>query len=649
MALRKALVFVFLGSLLLRALYFLEHTATPGFAVPLLDQKYYVLFAEAIAGGKDLSRFGGFRPILYPAFLALFIAPFGSAGTVVAVAAQHLLGACTAVLVGCVAARLARGSTTAALAGGLLYGFAGPVLFLEGELLIESTMPLLVALTLLAAAHATESTPRPALLWWTVAGALAALTAQARPNMLLVYPAFGLLAALLWLLDRRWVSLVPLAALPVILVVQVLFGFVNQAQSGRFQLVTSAGGINFYVGNNRTADGMIPRVAYSTTYEGEYRDSIAEFSVVEYRRAMAEAGLPASDDPNVISRYWTERTVEEIRADPVRWVGLMVRKVLLTLANSEIPNVESFAFARAEESLLLRLNPIRWALILTLLPAGCWLAWRRGSRALLTFLVLFLLLYAASFILFFVNGRFRIPLWPAACAIAGVGVAYLIELRRPPAVARAPLLLGAALGLVSLGGSALVPRETFAEAFFFRSLAHYERRAYAEALRDVEATLRLEPPTGDRLMHAGNVQFALGDFEAAIASYNRALALEPGEPRTHNNIGAALEELGRYREALAAYQRALDIAPRHRTALVNAALLELRGDMIDQAAAHLALAQSVESTGNDAALLAARGLLALAQGDRVEAARLLDQAHALAPAATTRLVEQSSQPIDLGP
>ena len=62
---------------------------------------------------------------------------------------------------------------------------------------------------------------------------------------------------------------------------------------------------------------------------------------------------------------------------------------------------------------------------------------------------------------------------------------------------------------------------------------------------------------------------AQGDWEAALAGYDRALVLVPDHLATLNNRGCMLRALQRYDESLAAYDRALAIDPDHVPALVN--------------------------------------------------------------------------------
>jgi Flp pilus assembly protein TadD len=69
-----------------------------------------------------------------------------------------------------------------------------------------------------------------------------------------------------------------------------------------------------------------------------------------------------------------------------------------------------------------------------------------------------------------------------------------------------------------------------------------------------------------------------GQTEAALESFDRALAIEPRFAKAHCNRGVALAELGQWQEALASYDQALRIAPGLASAHSNraAVLLKLR-------------------------------------------------------------------------
>ena len=65
----------------------------------------------------------------------------------------------------------------------------------------------------------------------------------------------------------------------------------------------------------------------------------------------------------------------------------------------------------------------------------------------------------------------------------------------------------------------------------------------------------LPPPLSS---HAG-IYYEQGKLEAAIAMYQKALALEPNFPEAYNNLGNALREAGRSEEAIACYTACIQL------------------------------------------------------------------------------------------
>ena len=114
-AYRRTLLWVFALATLVRLVYAGEHSRSPFFGVPILDEKYYDTVAQAMVEGKDFSRINpGFRPLLYPAFVAAGYRLSSDGGLVITTWLQHLLGVLTAVLVAALAMRLYRRASAAA-------------------------------------------------------------------------------------------------------------------------------------------------------------------------------------------------------------------------------------------------------------------------------------------------------------------------------------------------------------------------------------------------------------------------------------------------------------------------------------------------------------------------------------------------------
>jgi len=79
--------------------------------------------------------------------------------------------------------------------------------------------------------------------------------------------------------------------------------------------------------------------------------------------------------------------------------------------------------------------------------------------------------------------------------------------------------------------------------------------------RALKETTQVSPVQAGAHLNLGNALARQGRFEEALASYGRALALDPRFPEAHINQGHALLELGRLEEALESYRRAIAARP----------------------------------------------------------------------------------------
>ena len=67
----------------------------------------------------------------------------------------------------------------------------------------------------------------------------------------------------------------------------------------------------------------------------------------------------------------------------------------------------------------------------------------------------------------------------------------------------------------------------------------------------------------------GEVYSSLGNHKNAIASYNRAIEVEPNYAEAYNNLGVTLNKLGRNEEAITSLNRAIDLWPNYAEAYNN--------------------------------------------------------------------------------
>jgi protein O-GlcNAc transferase len=115
--------------------------------------------------------------------------------------------------------------------------------------------------------------------------------------------------------------------------------------------------------------------------------------------------------------------------------------------------------------------------------------------------------------------------------------------------------------------------------------AHFElgnalatAKQQAAAVASYDRVIALQPAFAMAYHNRGVALKELMKVEEALASYDRALALDPGYATAHNNRGVVLMALQRIKEALASYDRAIALKPDYAMAHYNRgnALLNLR-------------------------------------------------------------------------
>jgi len=654
---RKALVLLVLLGLVLRIGFYVEHANNPSFGVPTLDQKYYDTVARMLLAGEDLHELHGFRPLLYPMFLAAMYQLGGTWGVDLALLVQHFLGIATGVIVALMGARIFR-HRLSGLIGGVLFMLAPLPLFFEGELLIEPGYIFLIFLGLWLHLHTAQTRGWKSAGLWLLCGAMVVLASQARANILVflaIYPAF---AARRWWQTRASAAGLPLLGLAGAVGMMIPWGIINLKQADEFHLVTNAGGVNFYLGNRQTANGMFGEdvaTALSdlslsnksetvSTSSERYEDLVEVWAREAYAADMRAQGRQSANDPKAISEYWTQRTLAEIKEHPANWLRLLAKKSWLMLWHREVPNNKDFAFVLGEY-FSLRLLPVRWIVLLLLAPAGVWAASRFQNRDGLFIVLFYVCIYSAGNVAFFICDRYRYPIWPAMAILAGGGLIASLEMirrRRWAGIAGvlAVMSLMAAISLPNWFGAKL---PNFAQDYFFRSTASYEKGHYEEALRDVDQSLKLDSLNVGSVEHRGNVLFALNRLPEARDAYEQTLKLIPGNSGVWNNLGATYEALGATNEALAAYQRATECKPPKPMAFLGMAFIQIRAGQLDAATATLDRLAALQPNPSLASV-AARSVLERRRGHAQQADQLEQQVRARDASVMDWVIERVAKP-----
>jgi tetratricopeptide (TPR) repeat protein len=497
-----------------------------------LDTAYYVTLANRVAAEGVLAPIGAF--FVSPLYVYFLAAVFAAGGTLLAAQLiQIALGAFGVALLVATAGHWF--GQRAALAAGALMILTGTFTFNEVLILQSALDPFLVAAALYALTR-IEGGGRGAL---AAAGVSLALLALNRPNAIV----FAFAAAVVvfvgqWRDGRLARGAILVAGLLAVLGVNAAR---NYAVSGDFVLIASHGGLNFYIGNHERADGTYtPVPGITPSIAGQAGDS-ARVAESELGRALSAAE---------VSNYFARRALAWMIEHPVDALTLWVRKTAILLNRVDVPLNHSYVFYTREPYSFLRLLAVGpWLLLPLGLVGLLWTSLRANRRGYWIW-AMFVPVYGAAVVLFFVTDRYRLPLFVPLCATAAAALIRVFELARarqfrallPPAGA---IALAALVAFLNLGLNSGIGGEQTRRAVWL-----VEQGSFDEARRYVEQI----SPGHD---HPGVLRFrvaqALLDADRpadAAALLTEAIEIDGARPALRLALGEALLKSGRPGDAL---------------------------------------------------------------------------------------------------
>ncbi len=318
-------------------------------------------------------------------------------------AVQHLLGVLTCVLVALLGARAV--SPRVGLLAGLLAALSGPLVFAESMLLKEGPALLLwtASLHLWLDVLQDKGLRRAALL-----GALLGLGVLLRGNTYLLLAAVLGSLLLLRVGGRRRPRAAGLVLGCALLALSP--ATIHNLRRGELVLSTYQAGSNAAIGmpdDERPWAGVV----YEPLQSGHGDALFEEDDAV----ALAEAAEGRRLTGPEVSRFWWRRTLDVVLRRPTTALQRAWRKLAYVLHPDEVPDVKDWAFVRRAVPLLdTPLSDLTLWGPLALLGLLC-LPWRGAGPLVLR---ASLGVVAGSLLLFYVMGRYRLAVAPAAWILA---------------------------------------------------------------------------------------------------------------------------------------------------------------------------------------------------------------------------------------
>jgi len=317
----------------------------PLFHQPINDAAIYDQWARALVSGRGFGTPGApfFLPPLYPTLTALLYR-LGQQWAVTVF--QALLGVGTVLGVHRLGSRLC-GPRAGLLAGVLALLFA-PAIWYEGWQLPTTLNLFLLAVVLNLLAESVDPDVRRRFRSLAIAAGLGlalGLAAVNRPQDLLL--AVFILAWLGWRgrsAGRATVRSLGLVAAGIAVVIAPVT-FHNLTVGGEPVLISANGGVNFYVGNYRGADGRFSLPPGFPAYIGDLQAASRQLAQVEAGRSL---------DWRRTSAHWFGRGLGALVHEPGRAAGLLLHKGRLLLAWREMENNFVVGWVRRHS------GPARW-------------------------------------------------------------------------------------------------------------------------------------------------------------------------------------------------------------------------------------------------------------------------------------------------
>lgn len=519
-----ALGVVLTVALALRVAYILSRRNDLLFDHPVVDEERYVAMGRMLAAGQVPDPRPWFHPPGLQYALALVFAAAGP-GLLVPRIVQALLGTASVALAYVVARRLL--GQRVALATAAVCAVHGVLVFECYELLPPVWMlatDLVVIWALLRA--------RGRQRWGDALGAGVALGIAAifGPTVL----PFGALAAF-WL--RKPALVGAFAAGVALAIAPVTMG--NWQRGHELVLISTNGGINFYLGNNERYDDTL------AIRPGLHWDELKDRP--HHSGVETESGASA---------WYYGQGLAFWRDHPGDAAALYLRKLYLYFDGPEIPRDTDVRTLRSGPLGVLVSSQSPYVpdgLLVPLALVGMALSWKERRRWWL--LHGFVAEQAVVAAAFFVTSRYRVPAVPVLAMFACEGVRRVVAAWSGPgplasraAPAAACVLLGGALNLPTRESAGHFD----AELDFYRALAlrNHERNP-AASLSYFQLATREDPSDARYWFELGNTLDGMGRTRDAIPAWERAGEDDPWDARARRKATLALARLGDLDAAIA--------------------------------------------------------------------------------------------------
>ncbi len=516
---------------IIRLLFLWEYYHDPQWGQLLVDSLFHDHWAKSIAGGDILGSAPYFRAPFYIYVLGL-IYYLSDNSLLIARIFGHLVGLAGVAATYLIALRLFKKRT--AVTAGIIHALYPIAIYFESELLVDSMFTTMILYSILFFIISLEKRSTRYFFLTGIMIGMAAITRAVILGMIPLYLIWYLIEFRDW---KKW-ALRSLLVVCGIIIPIIPITIRNEAVGHDFVLIASSGGINFYIGNNESADGYSASLPPPLGNSWELKDM----------KYLAEKETGHEMKASEISSFYYGKGFEWILHNPGSFIDLYLKKLKFAVNNLEISNNRNLSYFFRINTVL-HIIPLNFAVIFAFGVIGTVLLTRQREKSLLQwFLPVYAVWYILLIALFFINARFRLPIIPVLIILSAYGVVTTVEIifRGKFNVRTAEAFAGGILALVI----ALLP------------------------IKDVS-----KEDTKSALFNRANYQLNQGNLNEAIDLFNRLLKQNRGYPDANLNLGAAYLKAGKVDLAERYFKTELKYHPKRARAYSNLASIDyLRGD-----------------------------------------------------------------------
>ncbi|NQU74159.1 MAG: tetratricopeptide repeat protein [Candidatus Omnitrophica bacterium] len=543
------IICIFLLAFFIRFIY-LDQIKDNPFFTPYeggLDDYLYDTWAREIAFTDFVGKEVFWGLPLYPYFLGLVYFLFGR-DLYIARLIQFAIGALNCVLLYFIGKKVFNKST--GIIASIMLALYSPAIFYEGFL---SGSFLSIFLNSIAIILILQTAQKSNWKKWFSIGLLIGISGLSGASIFLFLPFL-----IYWLFKtfkkfnyRKRLS----HATSLLVGVLIIIGVVtlrNYVVGKDFVPTTWHNGITFYAGNNPASNGTF-------ILPSSVGISVATAKVNS--RLQAEKALNKRLKPSEVSNFWFRQGLTFIKNEPARYTRLLIDKFLIFWNAYEISDVLNIGlFIKKFSPFLQARFFMTFAVIFPLFILGVILSFKLRHQAGILLLYLLISSHTLSVMLYFVNGRYRLPIVPFLMIFSAYSVVWIFSKIKNRDFVKVALILPILVAAILFENMHLI--YTGPEAFYNNLGVVYKRKGmYKKAEKEYREAIRLKPDYVTPHFNLGILYWETGELQKATEEFKKAVRLNPEFYKARNKLAKVYMASGQNDRAVYHLEKSLQANP----------------------------------------------------------------------------------------